>query len=62
MARHLRLEVIAEGIEQRAQLDVLRQLGCHHGQGYLLGRAASMDQTTALLRTAHEVSNLRLAM
>ena len=31
-------EVIAEGIETQDQLDTLRELGCQHGQGFLLGR------------------------
>jgi EAL domain-containing protein (putative c-di-GMP-specific phosphodiesterase class I) len=35
MARHLRIKVIAEGIEGWQQLEVLRQLGCRCGQGYL---------------------------
>jgi diguanylate cyclase (GGDEF)-like protein len=35
------LSVVAEGIEQRAQADRLRDLGCTHGQGYLFGAARS---------------------
>ncbi len=31
-------EVIAEGIEEQAELDILRELGVTLGQGYLLGR------------------------
>ena len=38
LGRHLRLEVIAEGIENAAQLDVLQGCGCRFAQGYLLGR------------------------
>jgi EAL domain-containing protein (putative c-di-GMP-specific phosphodiesterase class I)/FixJ family two-component response regulator len=34
------IEVIAEGIETREQLDTLRALGCKYGQGFLLGRPA----------------------
>jgi EAL domain-containing protein (putative c-di-GMP-specific phosphodiesterase class I) len=34
--------VIAEGIETRAQLEVLRQLGVEYGQGFLLGRPGPM--------------------
>ena len=34
----LRLKVIAEGIETQEQFELLRALGCHHAQGYLLGR------------------------
>jgi EAL domain-containing protein (putative c-di-GMP-specific phosphodiesterase class I) len=38
LAHHLDLELVAEGIETTEQLDVLRQLGCRLGQGYLLHR------------------------
>ncbi len=34
----LKLETIAEGIETDEQLKLLRDMGCHSGQGYLLGR------------------------
>ena len=37
MGNSLRLKVIAEGVESQEQLDVLRALGCHQAQGYLLG-------------------------
>jgi diguanylate cyclase len=38
IARTLDLEVVAEGIEDEAQLVVLRSLGCGSGQGYLFAR------------------------
>jgi EAL domain-containing protein (putative c-di-GMP-specific phosphodiesterase class I) len=34
--------VAAEGIESAAELAILRELGVQHGQGYLLGRPASL--------------------
>ncbi|WP_075217291.1 putative bifunctional diguanylate cyclase/phosphodiesterase [Mongoliimonas terrestris] len=37
LGRALGVRVIAEGIETREQLDMLRQTGCREGQGYLLG-------------------------
>jgi EAL domain-containing protein (putative c-di-GMP-specific phosphodiesterase class I) len=38
LAQSLELEVIAEGLETRGQLESLRTLGCDCGQGYLLSR------------------------
>ena len=34
----LGLRVVAEGIEEPEQLERLREIGCRHGQGFLLGR------------------------
>ena len=38
MAEALELELVAEGIETREQLDFLGQAGCRIGQGFLLGK------------------------
>ncbi|MBW4052842.1 MAG: EAL domain-containing protein [Proteobacteria bacterium] len=43
MAKHLHIEVVAEGIEGWQQLEKLRQLGCSYAQGYLLGRPVPFD-------------------
>jgi diguanylate cyclase (GGDEF)-like protein len=32
------LRVLAEGVETHEQLELLRKLGCHHVQGYLIGK------------------------
>jgi diguanylate cyclase (GGDEF)-like protein len=40
MARHLHIQVVAEGIEGWQQLEKLRQLGCTYAQGFLFARPA----------------------
>ncbi len=43
MARALKLETVAEGVETEAQADLLRQLSCDQAQGYLYAKAMSAD-------------------
>ena len=42
-------KVVAEGIETQAQLETLRRLGVHAGQGFLLSRPLSPAQVRAVL-------------
>ena len=43
LARQLKLDVVAEGVETQAQLELLRELGCEAGQGYLFHRPMMLD-------------------
>ena len=43
MAQRLGMHIVAEGIEDEVQLQILNQLGCDTAQGYLLGRPASFE-------------------
>lgn len=47
MARSLKLDVIAEGVETEAQRSWLAQAGVEYGQGYLFARAAPLDRFEA---------------
>lgn len=49
MARSLRLGVIAEGVETKEQLDVLRLLDCDEMQGYYFSRPCPPDQVVKML-------------
>jgi len=49
MARHLNIEVVAEGIEGWQQLEKLRQLGCTYAQGYLFARPAPAQDCAGYL-------------
>jgi PAS domain S-box-containing protein len=51
-AERVGCEVIAEGIEEQAELDMLRELGVPLGQGYLLGRPEPLPPPGAAGRTS----------
>lgn len=44
IARALKIEVVAEGVEQQDQLNKLASIGCDVFQGYFLGRPMSSEQ------------------
>ena len=50
LAHALRLEVIAEGVEEEEQTQRLRLLGCDQIQGYLVSRPVPFDEVTGFLR------------
>ncbi|WP_323144328.1 putative bifunctional diguanylate cyclase/phosphodiesterase [Massilia phyllosphaerae] len=50
MAHSLRLEVIAEGVENIAQLDALRAAECDHIQGYVFSKPLPAAECAAYLR------------
>lgn len=54
-ARETGSELIAEGVETTSELEALRQLGVHKGQGYLLGRPAPFE-------VAQELATQRMVM
>lgn len=43
LGHRLNLQVLAEGIETTSQLEELKALGCHEGQGYLIARPMPLD-------------------
>lgn len=44
MAKELGLECIIEGVETRAQLEMLRDIGCEEVQGYLFDKPLPLDE------------------
>ena len=50
MARSLRLDVIAEGVETEEQRLILESAGCRHYQGYLFGKPIPIEKFEALVR------------
>ncbi|MEV0321467.1 aminotransferase class I/II-fold pyridoxal phosphate-dependent enzyme [Streptomyces sp. NPDC050658] len=51
IADTLGLQVIAEGIEEPVQRDLLAGMGCRFGQGFLFARPLTAEQGERLLRT-----------
>ncbi|MGM3278316.1 putative bifunctional diguanylate cyclase/phosphodiesterase [Ralstonia sp. 24A2] len=50
MAHSLKMEVVAEGVEDPEQLALLRKAGCDLGQGYLFSRPQQAEPLMAWLR------------
>ncbi len=52
MAHGLKLDIVAEGVENDVQLAYLRSLGCHQVQGFFYGRPAPADAVVGSLQNA----------
>jgi diguanylate cyclase (GGDEF)-like protein/PAS domain S-box-containing protein len=50
LARNLSMEVVAEGVENEAQLRFLTEIGCGYGQGFLFSKPVKMEEIAELLR------------
>ena len=51
VGRELGIEVVAEGIEDPLQLQLLREMGCGYGQGFLVGRPMAAPGIESLIGT-----------
>jgi diguanylate cyclase (GGDEF)-like protein len=49
LAKNLKMRVIAEGIETESQLNILKNLGCDYGQGYLMSKPLPKDVMEEML-------------
>lgn len=59
LAHHLRLQVTAEGIETRAQLEQILAMGCEYGQGFYFAKPLVPSDVESVL--THEVRWLKSA-
>ena len=50
IAHSLKLEVIAEGVENEEQLEILQRLNCKYVQGYYFSKPISANDTIAFLK------------
>ncbi|HEX3964954.1 MAG TPA: EAL domain-containing protein [Trebonia sp.] len=55
-AKVMEIEVVAEGIETEAQRDILTEMGCKYGQGFLLAMPMQWREAEALLRAGGVLS------
>ena len=53
------MHVIAEGIENEQQRDLLLSMGCQYGQGYWFGKPMTADEATKMLTQQHLSKNDR---
>jgi diguanylate cyclase (GGDEF)-like protein/PAS domain S-box-containing protein len=49
LARNLRMDVVAEGVETEAQATRLREMGCEYGQGFFFYKPMDVESATHLL-------------
>lgn len=59
MAKGLKLNLIAEGVETEPQLEYLKQLGCESIQGYLFGKAEGAERTREILDRIENGDDIR---
>jgi Amt family ammonium transporter len=52
MAKNLRLDVIAEGVETVEQVELLKRLHCKYAQGYYFSKPLAAEEVVALLEGA----------
>ena len=50
LGRNLDMAVVAEGVEDERQVQILGQLGCPYAQGYLFARPMMVDQLAGWLK------------
>ena len=61
MARELGFEVVAEGVEDLAQFNLLRAAGCGQIQGYFISRPVSEAELFPLIAAFREIPEHRVA-
>jgi diguanylate cyclase (GGDEF)-like protein len=54
LARHLQLDVVAEGVESAAVLSELQELGCTYAQGFFISRPLAAEAVTSWVREHSE--------
>jgi EAL domain-containing protein (putative c-di-GMP-specific phosphodiesterase class I) len=50
LSSHLKINLIAEGIETKQQLELLQELECDYGQGFLFSKAVDMESAVEFIK------------
>jgi len=61
LGRSLDLKVVAEGVETAAQMNFVRERGCHESQGYMICRPLAAGDMAELLRKGVDAAALTTA-
>ena len=56
MAHSLKMKVVAEGVEEDAQMSLLRRMGCDAIQGYLISRPVPEPDFLKLLKSSRQAT------
>jgi EAL domain-containing protein (putative c-di-GMP-specific phosphodiesterase class I) len=51
LGHNLGMDIVAEGVETKEQLERLRALGCEYGQGYFFSKPVSAEVMETMLTT-----------
>ncbi len=58
MAHSMEMKVVAEGVEERDQFDLLSNYSCDEIQGYMLSKPIPADEITRLLKNPQSIINI----
>ena len=50
LGKNFEIDVIAEGVEKRGQLQILKEFGCHIYQGYYFAKPMPASEIEAMLK------------
>jgi len=51
LASNFGLQVVAEGVETEAQLELLKEMDCQTAQGYFFAKPLAVDEVTKVMKT-----------
>jgi diguanylate cyclase (GGDEF)-like protein/PAS domain S-box-containing protein len=57
LAQNLGMDVVAEGVETREQLALLRELGCEYGQGFLFSKPVDAEGAEQIIAETRAVAS-----